>query len=239
MFRRRAPWSRNDGTQGSKLSEFTGSQQQCSLRGHCSAEAPESGIDGTAGNTAECKRGGFQMEPKPLQMAELASGSSAHPARVTVLNSSVRDSSAKVTAFEQFEKGPSATVIVQDGPWKSKKNKRESERERDSCQRAGSGRLVSSCDTVLRRFSFGQYWCLSGLASGGDNPRVALKSGTAFPHDNKTSSDRWRSNSKSRLPRASQQCGSDTWYKWAPLQSRSTARRQKVGTWRPTRRSGW
>ena len=71
-----------------------------SLRGHCSAEAPESGIDGTAVNTAECKRGGFQMEPKPLETAEPASGSSAHPARVTVLNSSVRDSSAKVTALK-------------------------------------------------------------------------------------------------------------------------------------------
>ena len=39
---------------------------------------------GTAGNTAECKRGGFQMEPKLLEMAEPASGSSAHPASLTV-----------------------------------------------------------------------------------------------------------------------------------------------------------
>ena len=56
VLRCRAPLSHNDGTQGPKFSEFTVSQQQCSLRGHCSAEATESGIDGTAGNTAEFKR---------------------------------------------------------------------------------------------------------------------------------------------------------------------------------------
>ena len=42
--------------QGPQLPEFTESQQQCSPRGHCSAEAPESGIDESAGNTAEFKR---------------------------------------------------------------------------------------------------------------------------------------------------------------------------------------
>ena len=41
---------------GSRLSEFTGLQQQCAPRGHCSAEAPKSGIVGSAGHTAECKR---------------------------------------------------------------------------------------------------------------------------------------------------------------------------------------
>ena len=73
------------------------------------------------------------------------------PARATALNSSERD--------------PFTKVIAQDRSWKIKENKRESERV--ICQRACSGRLVSPCDTVLRRFSFGRYWCLSGLAKRG------------------------------------------------------------------------
>ena len=102
----------------------------------------------------------------------------------------------------------------------------ERESERVICQRACSGRLVSFCDTVFRRFSFGRYWCLYGLAKrgGGGNPRVALKSGTGFPHDKKHFP-----NSKSRLPRVSRHCGSDTWHSWAPLRSRSNAERRKVG----------
>ena len=51
VLRCRAPWLRKDGTRGPQLSEFTESQQQCSPRGHCSDEAPESGIDESAGNT--------------------------------------------------------------------------------------------------------------------------------------------------------------------------------------------
>ena len=48
--------------------------------------------------------------------------------------------------------------------------------EKDSSQRACSGRQVSSCDTVLRRFSFRRYWCLSVLAKRAEEAILELRS---------------------------------------------------------------
>ena len=42
------------------------------------------------------------------------------------------------------------------------------------------------------------------------------------------------SKSKSRRPRASQQCGSDTWCSWELLPSRTSVRQPEVVLWRPT-----
>ena len=56
---------------------------------------------------------------------------------------------------------------------------------------------------------------------GGGDSRVALGKGAFFPHDKEHFWFGWRSNSKSRLPRASQQCGSDIWFNWAPHLSRT------------------
>ena len=87
---------------------------------------------------------------------------------------------------------------------------------------------------LVRRFSFGRYRCLSGLVKrgGGGNPRVALQSETGFPHNKNIFGS---VEVEFEVKTAQEQCGSDTWCKWAPLRSRSNARRQQVGTWRPTR----
>ena len=161
-------------------------------------------------------------------------------ATVTALNSSEQDPFCQGDCVEQFEErlfcqGDCSRQLVDH------QEKQERIGEGDSCQRACSGLLVSSCDTVLRRCSFGRYWCLSCLAKrdGGGNPRVALKSGTGFPHDKKLcrfGGGRIRSqdcpgpasNVEATLGttvRHSGQC--------------QNAQRQKVGTWRPTRHSWW
>ena len=103
VLRCQAPWLRNDGTQVPKLSEFTESQHQCSPRGQCSAEAPESGIDGSAGNTAEFKRpwkdtGSLQTATKLLDVVDLASLNAAWD-MVMNKKEQVRDPSARATVL--------------------------------------------------------------------------------------------------------------------------------------------
>ena len=48
-----------------------------------------------------------------------------------------------------------------------------------------------------------------------------------------------RSKSKSRRPRASQQCGSDTWCSWELVPSRTSVRPPEVVLWRPTPSLQW
>ena len=111
---------------------------------------------------------GLQTETQPLDMVDLASVNTAWDI-VKNKKEQVRDPSAKAAALNS-----SGRDVCQ--------NKKG---ERPTCQRACSGRLFSSCGKVCRRFPFGRFWCLSGLAKrgGGGNSRAALESGTDFPHD--------------------------------------------------------
>ena len=174
VLRCRAPWPHNDGMQGPKLSEFTVSQQKCSLRGHCSAEAPDSGIDRSAGNTAEFKRPWEVTRWSPNGNKAPRCGGSCtwkyclghgdEQERACERPRSERDPSAKATALNS-----------------SRKNKKRIG-ERVICQRASSGRLVCSCDTSFEDFRLVDTGvCLVSRSEAEEDCRVALISGTVFP----------------------------------------------------------
>ena len=169
----RAPWPHNDGTQGPQLSEVTESQQQCSPRGLCSAEAPESGINESAGNTAECK--------KPWDDIGLSQHGNEAPRYGAACNCK-----CCLEYCEEQERASERPLCqrdcVEQFGQKKRKNKKESERDppaRELVQYGWSVPVIQSSED-FRLVD-------SGLAKrgGGGDSRVALESGTGFLHDKK------------------------------------------------------
>ena len=148
-----------------------------------------------------------------------------------------RDSPARVTALNSSRRDPSAKVIAQDSSWKTKENKSESERETPARELVQDGWSVPVRQSFEDFRSVDTAVCLVSRSEA-EEAILELRSNQVLAIlTTKHIFGSVEVKFEVKTARNSKQCGSDISYNWAPLLSRSNAQRQKVGTWRPMRHS--
>ena len=147
------------------------------------------------GMTSDC----LKTETKPFDVVD--------PATVNAAWNIVKNE-------KELVRDPCTKVIVQDSSWQIKKIKKELERDPSVREVVQDGRSAPVIQSFEEFRLVGSCVCLVSRSEA-EEAILELRSEKRLAFlTTRNIFGRWRSNSKSRLPRDSQQCGRDTWFNY-------------------------